>query len=249
MQQGVCMKHKIYILWFLFSGLAFYGLSCSNLSKGVYRIPYANGIRVKVIQDHKTHNPPDRVDLRAVDRTRDNRIVAAAAGRVRFIEDSHSGSCSIPGVTSCSACNNYVWVEHPNGEWTKYSHFVTGSVTNIAGLKVGQQVSTGTFLGLEGDIGATSGSPGRAQVACDHNTQQQSLIDSVNAERVSMGLDSLRAVVHLHFEVAVPDDPSDPISPVGGFIKGKNKIPRICNIPDSTFVKGQFHTAAACLRN
>ena len=27
----------------------------------------------------------------------------------------------------CQYYNNYVWIEHPNGEWTKYTHLRTGS--------------------------------------------------------------------------------------------------------------------------
>ncbi|MGH7595925.1 MAG: M23 family metallopeptidase [bacterium] len=234
-------------LVFLISALTTLSLSCSsNLSKGRYRIPYSNNTQIKVAQDHKTHDPEDRVDLIGVRGMPPYRIVAAAAGTVRFIEDRHTASCSIPEVTNCGACNNYVWIEHSNGEWTKYSHFQTGSVTKIARISVGQRVAAGTFLGVEGDVGSTRGSPGRAQVACDHNPIQQALIDSVNAVRRSMGLDSVRARVHLHFEVGVPDNLQDPINPAGGFLKGKNRVPQICGIAGSLFKKDSIYVAADC---
>jgi hypothetical protein len=51
--------------------------------------------------------------------------------------------------------------------------------------------------------------------------------------------------VHLHFEIAVPYDPSDPITS-GGFIKGENRDPGICGIPGNSFVAGQTYTAGAC---
>src|SRR5690606_19428002 len=31
-----------------------------------------------------------------------------------------------PIFGTCAQYNNYVWIEHANGEWTKYTHFGTG---------------------------------------------------------------------------------------------------------------------------
>ena len=82
------------------------------------------------------HNHPNvlnRVDLVA---GAGMTIVAAASGTIRAVVDQHGDdpeehSCldsdTVPG--DCSDYNNYVWIEHPNGEWTKYTHFDTGSVT------------------------------------------------------------------------------------------------------------------------
>lgn len=64
-----------------------------------------------------------------------------------------------PIVGTCAQYNNYVWIEHPNGEWTKYTHFGTGTVSIDAGWLVGDWVDAGDVLGLEDDIGAASGSP------------------------------------------------------------------------------------------
>jgi murein DD-endopeptidase MepM/ murein hydrolase activator NlpD/Fe-S-cluster formation regulator IscX/YfhJ len=64
-----------------------------------------------------------------------------------------------PIVGSCSQYNNYVWIEHPNGEWTKYSHFGTGTVQIDYGWEIDDWVDAGEVLGLEDDIGAAQGNP------------------------------------------------------------------------------------------
>jgi murein DD-endopeptidase MepM/ murein hydrolase activator NlpD len=179
----------------------------TELSRGVYRIPFANGTEVKVTGDHITHaNVPNRIDLVGVNGRPPYRIVAAADGIVRYIVDTNTITCTTNG---CAAFNNYVWIEHPNGEWTKYTHMQTGTPSGAAGLFVGKQVCAGTYLGDEDDVGSATG-------------------------------------MHLHFEVGVPDDLTDPIQTSGGFIKGENRIPVICGIPGNIFVDGQTYTAAPC---
>lgn len=124
-----------------------------RLSRGIYRIPYAPGTEVKVTSDHLTHDPRYRIDLKAVDGPEPYRVVAAADGVVRFIVDRFSENR--PGKTPCN--NNYVWIEHPNGEWTKYSHMTKDSVSVDARLSVGDHVTAGTFLGCEDDVGCAHG--------------------------------------------------------------------------------------------
>lgn len=123
-------------------------------SKGVYRIPYADGTTVKVTNDHKEHKPIGRLDLGGRGGRAPYRIVAAADGVIRYVVDGFSGQ-----VARGKPCtNNYVWIEHPNGEWTKYSHMRKHSTTRVAKLKVGQRVKAGTFLGYEDKVGCASGS-------------------------------------------------------------------------------------------
>ena len=142
---------------------------------GTYRMPYSSGIEVKVSRDFETHNPIGRYDLKA----KPNEflgygpfpVVAAADGWIRFIEDQNSGSDPTD--------DNFVWIEHPYpfcqppavtwpgkpadyddtciqclgdfcNEWTKYAHVAKDSVTVHAGRSVGDFVSAGTLLGLEG---------------------------------------------------------------------------------------------------
>ena len=171
-------------------------LGGSLRSDGTYRIGFADGTQVRVSGDHLSHPPRERVDLNAV--IEGSPIVAAASGRIEFIVDTNAEPTNR---------NNYVWISHPNGEWTKYSHFVTGSVTAL-GHSVGESVQAGTRLGIEGEVGRASG-------------------------------------VHLHFEVAVPHDLANPITP-GGFIIGENRDPVTCGIPGQTFLSGATYEAAAC---
>jgi murein DD-endopeptidase MepM/ murein hydrolase activator NlpD len=121
------------------------------LSEGVYRLPYENGTAVRVFDDFSTHRPVGRVDLYAVDADTPHRVVAAAAGRIVAIEDSYGERQSGRAAKDCH--NNYVWIAHPNGEWTNYSHLAKGSVSHGAGLKVGDRVEAGAYLGIEGDVG------------------------------------------------------------------------------------------------
>jgi murein DD-endopeptidase MepM/ murein hydrolase activator NlpD len=125
-------------------------------------------------------------------------ITAARAGTIRFIVD---------GNAEPTGDNNYVWIEHADGEWSKYTHFQTGSVTG-RGHQAGDFVNAGTILGREGDVGQAGGD-------------------------------------HLHFEIAVPDSITSPIDS-GGFIRGLNRVPRICGIPGNAYFRGQTYTAAAC---
>jgi PKD repeat protein len=175
-------------------------------SKGIYRIPYANNTDVRVSRDHLRHAPiNNRIDMSGRNSNDPYVIVAAEDGVIRYIEENN--------LISAGACsgNNYVWIEHPNGEWTKYSHMLPGSSTAV-GRFVGETVCAGTTLGIESDIGCASGD-------------------------------------HLHFEVGVPDDISDPINESGGFLKGENFIPIICDISLNKFESGETYVANPCSSN
>jgi Bacterial tandem repeat domain 1/Peptidase family M23 len=124
-------------------------------SKGVYRIPFEDGVTVKVTNDHLKHSPPGRIDMHGEGGSKPYKIVAAADGRIRFIVDNFSKQIDSSSGEPCT--NNYVWIEHANGEWTKYSHMQKDSVTKKAKLKVGQFVKAGTYLGDEGQVGCASG--------------------------------------------------------------------------------------------
>lgn len=125
--------------------------SSAKLSAGVYRLPYADGTVVKVFDDFSTHRPNPALDLFAVEGQKPHRVVAAAAGRIMAIQDSYGEQQSGRPAAQCH--NNYVWIAHPNGEWTNYSHVARNSVTTKAKLKVGDEVKAGTYLGDEGAVG------------------------------------------------------------------------------------------------
>jgi murein DD-endopeptidase MepM/ murein hydrolase activator NlpD len=147
---------------------------------GKYRVPYEDGTEVKVSDDgdFETHN--GRYDL---DGQNDPpyTIVAAADGWIRSLVDTNEENPDEDPHTH----NNYIWIEHPYpfcqppgvnwttkpadydetcipclgrscNEWTKYSHMRKGSST-AAGRVVGQFVSAGVPLGIEGDVGHANG--------------------------------------------------------------------------------------------
>lgn len=120
-------------------------------SSGFYRLPYADGTQVKIFDDFKSHRAIGRIDFFAVGGQRPYRVVAAASGRIAAIQDTYSEQQSGRAAKDCR--NNYVWIEHPNGEWTNYSHLAANSVTGLAGLKVGDAVKAGQVLGREAAVG------------------------------------------------------------------------------------------------
>lgn len=91
--------------------------------------------------------------------------------------ESNGGDC--PGAGTCAAANNFVWIEHPNGEWTKYTHMLFGSVGQGldnngnpgAGRFVGEFVAAGTSLGIEGDVGYASGPHVHFEVGRPHHVR------------------------------------------------------------------------------
>lgn len=124
-------------------------------SKGVYRIPYENGTNVRVSRDFNDHTPLGRIDMSGKEGSGEYKVVAAADGTVRFIVDNFSKQVDSSTGEPCT--NNYVWIEHANGEWTKYSHMQQNSSTQKAKLKVGQFVKAGAYLGDEGKVGCAGG--------------------------------------------------------------------------------------------
>lgn len=120
-------------------------------SAGVYRLPYADGVSVKVFDDFISHRPVGRIDFFAVSGATPYRVVAAAPGRIVAIQDGYSEQQSGRAAADCH--NNFVWIAHANGEWTNYSHLRNGTATGDAGLHVGDAVKAGQFLGIEGAVG------------------------------------------------------------------------------------------------
>ena len=125
-------------------------------SRGVYRIPFESGTQVHVTNDHLKHSPVGRIDMSGKGAASgEYKIVAAADGTVRFIEDGFSKQVESGSGEPCT--NNYVWIEHRNGEWTKYSHMQKDSTTKKAKIKLNQFVKAGTYLGDEGKVGCAGG--------------------------------------------------------------------------------------------
>lgn len=125
-------------------------------SKGLYRIPYDDGTKLRVGGDHIDHSPPGRIDMNGTGGGT-YRVVAAADGFVRHVVDGFDQRLDCKGKPISEQKNNYVWIEHANGEWTKYTHMRKGSSSGKAKLTEGQFVKAGTYLGDEGEVGCASG--------------------------------------------------------------------------------------------
>jgi murein DD-endopeptidase MepM/ murein hydrolase activator NlpD len=153
------MKHFI-VIFLLFISFQSKGQPTFELSRNIYRLPYDNSTQMLVGRDHFTHTSPNgdvtgRYDLNGTLQGAGcsiYRIVAAASGIVRRVVDNHNTTCE-----TCSDDNNYVWIEHANGEWTKYTHMKQYSASVTAGIVQGDTICAGTFLGYECEIGAATG--------------------------------------------------------------------------------------------
>ena len=156
-------------------------------SKGIYRIPYTDGTQVKVSRDHNTHTPKGRYDMGGQGGGT-YKIVAAGDGTITHIEDRFSARLSCKGLPASEKKNNYVWIRGNDGTSIKYSHMTQDSTTGKAGLKVGQYVKAGTYLGDQGDVGCASGPHLHMEAAVLRATDPISIVggyvkDNANSKR------------------------------------------------------------------
>lgn len=86
------------------------------------------------------------------------RVVSALSGRVIEVTDGNYDRCHADLASTDVSCDgypmmaNYVAIEHANGWRSDYYHLKRGSVV----VRVGDQVSCGTLLGLVGSSGYSS---------------------------------------------------------------------------------------------
>jgi Peptidase family M23 len=132
-----------------------------RMSDGLYRIPYGNATSVEVVTNVWNHSPLGCFDMYGKGGT-DYNIVAAAGGWIRAIRDFNDVACG--GSSCCNDKNNYIILEHQNGEWSSYIHLRHNSISDL-GHAVGNWVEAGTVLGLEGDVGCATGSHLHLEVA------------------------------------------------------------------------------------
>lgn len=155
-----------------------------------YVVAAAGGWIRLIVEDNNTKCPDFTNDLNGdgvVTTTENDQAQANACGNYNGPStfcceadyEANGGTCpSVGGQsgTCLNGPNNFVWIEHPNGEWSKYTHMLKGSVgTGLdlngnpgAGHQVDDWVNAGEVLGIEADVGFASG-------------------------------------VHVHFEVAIPN--------------------------------------------
>jgi len=132
-------------------------------SAGIYRLPFGCNQRAYVTQIHSDATQRYDVDFGIYGAD----VVAARDGWIVQIQESHSECCYSSG---CSSCNNYVVIDHGDGEYSYYLHIAQGSVPDS--LKPGSFVSQGTVIARQGDVGWTGGN-GRSPVPCNGNTSGQ----------------------------------------------------------------------------
>ena len=238
--------------------------STGPFTAGLYRLPYANGVNVKVTADDLDHGSPakNKFDLAATEPGKV--LVAAAPGWVRFIEDGNDAGGN--------ANNNYVWIEHPLdfcqppasgslgsttpvnckscprglgkcNEWTLTVHMRKNSVTAApplgAGLGANAWVSAGRAIGVEGSVGTVFGPNGRCTDA-----------DFMNDPFCGR---------HAHFNVFVFDADApgaNNVPTVNGDYEAyasslsqrPERVPSFCTQAGLRFVRtGEVHIAAPCL--
>jgi hypothetical protein len=127
----------------------------------------------------------------------------------------------------CQNYNNYIWIAHPNGEWSKYTHMATGTISGApANLAVGDTVVVGQTLGIEADIGRAGGRHLHHEIAVPTTPTDTTPFQGPFIPGVIPGggnLDSTGMVVGYY---------------AGGFIQGTNFPPTVCDIPNNTYVDG-----------
>ncbi len=136
-----------------------------------------------------------------------------------------NGTFNIPNSTVIGFCqnyNNYIWIAHPNGEWSKYTHMRTGSITGAPGnLSVGDTVLVGQALGIEADIGSATGRHLHHEVAVRGDTTDVTPFSGPFIARAIPG--------------GGDADPTTNGYYAGGFIQGTNRVPFVCDIPGNLY--------------
>ncbi len=127
-----------------------------------------------------------------------------------------SASCCERDNPACNASclNNFIWIEHPNGEWSKYTHIRRNSADNLGRFE-GESVNAGDEIGIEGDVGIASGPHVHFEVAVPNHVE--------NAPPNDVEAD--------------PDSPPDVYSDwftATGFIRGDGDPGTIVNTGDGT---------------
>ena len=129
-------------------------------SSGLYRLPYPCGTSAYVVGIHGDASQLYDIDFQIYGQD----IVAARSGWIHQVVESHNECC---GSSLCAACNNYVVINHGDGEYSYYLHVGQWSVTR----NVGEWVNQGDVIARQGDVGYTYSSwNGRTPVPCNGNT-------------------------------------------------------------------------------
>jgi len=109
-----------------------------TFSSGIYRIPLLELTSVHVKQSVFSSCPRGWIELQGAGSLYTTHfVVAAADGWLRY---NHDDGCVNP-----DDCANFVWLEHPNGEWTFYSNLAVGSIPDD--YSWGDWITAGSIIG------------------------------------------------------------------------------------------------------
>ncbi len=136
-------------------------------------------------------------------------------------------------IGRCQNYNNYLWLRHANGEWTKYTHMATLSVTGAPGnLSVGDTLVVGQALGIEADIGSATGRHLHHEVAVPNNAGDDTPFSGPFVTATIPGGGN-----------APPGGGAPSGYYAGGFIQGANRVPRVCDIPGNLYADANTNPA------
>jgi murein DD-endopeptidase MepM/ murein hydrolase activator NlpD len=121
-------------------------------TENIYGLPVPEGTKIqRLVYESASHSGPTQgaIDI-AVDL--DTPILAPLKGTVIQIVDTNDQQ----GPTADFAkFNNFIFIEHDNGEISKFSHMPTNSIQELK-LKVGDKVKEGDQIARCGFVGATT---------------------------------------------------------------------------------------------
>ena len=129
-------------------------------SSGIYKLPFACNVTAYVTHVHSDPGQVYDIDFAIYGAD----IVAARDGWIAQIVEHHNECCY---SSVCEPCNNYVVIDHGDGEYSYYLHIKQWSVPD--NLSVGTFVHQGDKIAEQGDVGWTGGN-GRDDVPCNGQT-------------------------------------------------------------------------------
>jgi hypothetical protein len=166
--------------------------------------------------------------------------------------EANGGTC--PGAGTCQGgANNFVWMEHINGEWSKYTHMLQGSIgpgpdvngNPGAGRFEGEFVAAGTPLGLEGDVGFASGPHVHFEAAVPNYVELLAELQTLNATESDPDFPPATTDDWFSNGFLVGDGVIDDVDGDGtDDVNRQNRIPVFCQVGFAS--TGDVNTAGPC---
>jgi len=127
-----------------------------------HRLPWSAG-RIAYLTQKDTEQHLYQADFDIEGLAAAGQVCASKPGTVVFVkQSSHEGACD----PSARGKENLVVIQHDTGEYSWYLHLAPGSVP----VQVGQRVSYGTVIGVEGTTGYACGTHVHYMASTGHTT-------------------------------------------------------------------------------